>query len=224
QRFQRVGGSAQINVDLRIISSTSRDLNLAIENGQFREELYHRLNVVPIQVPSLEERRSDIPELAQAFIAVFHESDSLALRNLSPDAAALLQTMSWPGNVRQLRNMIERILILGPNSGDIEASELPGPETGGGGGDDRLVVSNTIAHLPLREARELFEREYLLTQINRFGGNISRTANFVGMERSALHRKLKSLGVVTSAKAGVRFATVAEPEDQAEPAEATTEN
>lgn len=209
QRFQRVGGAANINVDARIISSTASDLQSEINAGRFREELYHRLNVVPILVPSLEDRRSDIPELAEYFIALFHEAEGLPQRALSEDAEALIQTMPWPGNVRQLRNMVERILILGNDSGDIEAAELPGPDAGDAG-DERLVLSNAIAHLPLREARELFEREYLLTQINRFGGNISRTANFVGMERSALHRKLKSLGVVTSAKAGARVATLAE--------------
>ena len=215
QRFQRVGGSAQINVDVRIISSTAQDLTLEIASGRFREELYHRLNVVPIHVPSLEERRSDIPELARHFIDHFHRGEGLPLRPLTEEAAALIQTMNWPGNVRQLRNMIERILILGQDRGAIEPGELPGPDAmiGGGGEDDRLVLSTAIAHLPLREARELFEREYLLTQINRFGGNISRTANFVGMERSALHRKLKSLGVVTSIKAGGRIASIPEDAD-----------
>lgn len=212
QRFNRVGGAANINVDVRIISATARDLQAEIAAGRFREELYHRLNVVPIHVPGLEDRRSDIPELANYFIAMFNETEGLPLRALSEDAAALIQTMPWPGNVRQLRNLVERILILGAEDGVIEAGELPGPDAVDNG-DERLVLSNAIAHLPLREARELFEREYLLTQINRFGGNISRTANFVGMERSALHRKLKSLGVVTSAKAGARVATLAEDPD-----------
>ncbi|WP_138464927.1 sigma-54 dependent transcriptional regulator [Poseidonocella sp. HB161398] len=212
QRFQRVGGSAQINVDVRIISATARDLQREIAAGRFREELYHRLNVVPVHVPALEERRSDIPELARHFAGLFHQTEGLPARELSDDAAALVQTMSWPGNVRQLRNMIERILILGTEKGPIEPGELPGPDgtQGGAGEEERLILSNAIAHLPLRDARELFEREYLLTQINRFGGNISRTANFVGMERSALHRKLKSLGVVTSAKSGARIAAFAD--------------
>jgi two-component system nitrogen regulation response regulator NtrX len=131
---------------------------------------------------------------------MFHRSQGLPQRELTSDAEAMLQTMLWPGNVRQLRNVIERILILGDGSGPIEARELPGQESGGSD-DGRLVIGGQLATLPLREARELFEKEYLLTQINRFGGNISRTANFVGMERSALHRKLKSLGVVTGAKA-----------------------
>ena len=201
QQFTRVGGADKVRVDLRVVSSTSRELRTEIAQGRFRQELYDRLTVVPIQVPSLEERREDIPELTAHFIEMFHRSQGLPLRNLSPDAEALLQTMTWPGNVRQLRNVIERVLILGDGTGPIAAHELPGQETTGDSGN-RYVVGGTIATLPLREAREMFEREYLLAQINRFGGNISKTAGFVGMERSALHRKLKSLGVVSSGKAG----------------------
>ena len=201
QQFTRVGGADKVRVDLRVVSSTSRELRTEIAQGRFRQELYDRLNVVPIQVPSLEERREDIPELTAHFIELFHRSQGLPLRSLSPDAEALLQTMTWPGNVRQLRNVIERVLILGDGTGPIAAHELPGQETTGDSGN-RYVVGGTIATLPLREAREMFEREYLLAQINRFGGNISKTAGFVGMERSALHRKLKSLGVVSSGKAG----------------------
>ena len=199
QQFTRAGGQDKVRVDLRVISSTTRDLRSEIAAGRFRQELYDRLNVVPIPVPSLEDRREDIPELTQHFIEVFHRSQGLPLRSLSQDAEAMLQTMRWPGNVRQLRNVIERVLILGDGTGPIEARELPGQEAPTGD-EGRLVISGTLATLPLREARELFEKEYLLTQINRFGGNISRTAAFVGMERSALHRKLKSLGVVTGAK------------------------
>ena len=201
QQFTRVGGADKVRVDLRVVSSTSRELRTEIAQGRFRQELYDRLNVVPIQVPSLEERREDIPELTAHFIELFHRSQGLPLRSLSPDAEALLQTMTWPGNVRQLRNVIERVLILGDGTGPIAAHELPGQETTGDSGS-RYVVGGTIATLPLREAREMFEREYLLAQINRFGGNISKTAGFVGMERSALHRKLKSLGVVSSGKGG----------------------
>jgi two-component system nitrogen regulation response regulator NtrX len=206
QTFLRVGGTAKIKVDLRVISSTSRDLEAEIAAGRFRRELYHRLNVVPVAVPSLEDRREDIPALAAHFIEVFHRTQGLPQRVLSDEAAALLQTMRWPGNVRQLRNMIERVLILGDGSATISAAELPG-ETGPPGEEDRVILSGTIATMPLRDAREAFEREYLLTQINRFGGNISRTAEFVGMERSALHRKLKSLGVVTGAKGVIRDET-----------------
>jgi len=212
QQFQRAGGATSVRVDFRVISSTNKDLQAEIEDGKFREELYHRLNVVPVSVPSLEERREDIPELAQYFIESFNKSQGLPLRPLNDDAIALLQTMQWPGNVRQLKNVIERVLILGDDAGPISAAELPvsedSPDESG-----RVVLSGSLATLPLREARELFEREYLLTQINRFGGNISRTATFVGMERSALHRKLKSLGVVTSNKSGGRVAYVDEPAD-----------
>jgi two-component system, NtrC family, nitrogen regulation response regulator NtrX len=201
QQFARVGGSDKVRVDLRVISSTTRDLRNEIAAGRFRQELYDRLNVVPIAVPALHDRREDIPELTRTFIDTLHRTQGLPNRSLSADAEAMLQTMAWPGNVRQLRNVIERVLILGEGGGLIEARELPGQETPSDG-EGKLVMSGAMATLPLREARELFEREYLLTQINRFGGNISRTASFVGMERSALHRKLKSLGVVSTAKGG----------------------
>lgn len=213
QQFTRAGGADKVRVDLRVISSTTRDLRHEITAGRFRQELYDRLNVVPIGVPSLEERREDIPELTRHFIDMFHRSQGLPLRNLTPDAEAMLQTMQWPGNVRQLRNVIERVLILGDGTGPVEAKELPGRETPGSD-EGRMVLGGAMATLPLREARELFEKEYLLTQINRFGGNISRTANFVGMERSALHRKLKSLGVVTTAKSGGRMARLEDDEEE----------
>ncbi|MEX0307770.1 MAG: sigma-54-dependent transcriptional regulator [Ruegeria sp.] len=211
QQFQRVGGSDKVRVDLRVISSTNRNLEEEIAAERFREELYHRLNVVPIAVPSLEERREDIPVLAQHFIEMCNETQGLPVRELTDEAVALLQTMTWPGNVRQLKNLIERVLILGDSTGPIEARELPNEEEKADE-SGRVVLSGALATLPLREAREAFEREYLLTQINRFGGNISRTASFVGMERSALHRKLKSLGVVTSNKSGARVAQIDEPE------------
>lgn len=207
QQFLRVGGSENVRVDLRVISSTNRNLEVEIEAERFRQELFHRLNVVPISVPSLEDRREDIPLLAEYFIKECNTNQGLVLRALSDDASALMQTMVWLGNVRQLKNLIERVLILSDGSGPIEARELLGEEESSNE-EGRVVLSGALATLPLREAREAFEREYLLTQINRFGGNISRTANFVGMERSALHRKLKSLGVVTSAKAGARVAHV----------------
>ena len=205
QQFTRVGGADKVRVDLRVISSTCRDLRAEIGLGRFRQELYDRLNVVPIAVPSLASRREDVPELTRHFIDWFHKTQGLPNRTLSEEADTVLQTLPWPGNIRQLRNVIERILILGDGTGPIETSEIPGnepkPET-----DATLSLTGSIATLPLREARELFEREYLLTQINRFGGNISRTASFVGMERSALHRKLKSLGVVGSTRGGRGFA------------------
>ena len=168
-----------------------------------------RTRVVPVEVPSLEDRREDIPELARYFIELFNREQGMTARELGDDAAAMLQTMAWPGNVRQLKNMIERVLILGEGTGAIEARDLPG-QTEAPTSEEDIALSASLTTLPLREARELFERQYLMAQINRFGGNISRTASFVGMERSALHRKLKSLGVVTTSKAGTRVAQVSE--------------
>jgi len=199
QAFTRVGGASKVHVDLRVISSTTKHLSNEISEGRFREELYHRLNVVPIEVPSLEARGEDIPILAEYFIEMFHREQGLALRKIADDAMATLQTMRWPGNVRQLRNLIERVLILGEGTGPISLDDLP-MSNEGKSGTSEASLSPGLTMLPLREARELFERQYLMAQINRFGGNISRTACFVGMERSALHRKLKSLGVVTSGK------------------------
>jgi two-component system nitrogen regulation response regulator NtrX len=200
QKFQRVGGNDQIKVDLRVLSSTSCDLEVEIAERRFREELFHRLNVVPVEVPTLEERREDIPELVEHFVEHFNQTQGLNMRKLSDDAATLLQTLSWPGNIRQLKNVIERILILSDGTGPISAAEIPTDKQKSAGANDGGGMSANWATLPLREAREAFEREYLITQINRFGGNISKTANFVGMERSALHRKLKSLGVVSGNK------------------------
>ncbi len=207
QQFTRVGGSDNVRVDLRVVSATNRDLRAEIKAGRFREELYHRLNVVPIEVPLLEDRREDIPIIAKHFIAEFHKNQGLPQRCLAEETSAMLQTMSWPGNVRQLRNIIERVLILGADTGDILPSELPNNVLEE---NDAGPTQKTFAMLPLREAREMFEREYLMAQINRFGGNISKTANFVGMERSALHRKLKSLNVITTNKSGARVAEVEE--------------
>ena len=201
QQFTRAGGTDKVRVDLRVVSSTCRDLRTEIAQGRFRQELYDRLNVVPIAVPSLASRREDVPELTRHFIDWFHKTQGLPNRTLSEEANTVLQTLPWPGNIRQLRNVIERILILGDGAGPIDPAEIPGTEPKPEA-DSSLSLTGTIATLPLREARELFEREYLLTQINRFGGNISRTASFVGMERSALHRKLKSLGVVGSTRGG----------------------
>ena len=195
QQFQRAGGTDKVRVDLRVISSTTRDLGSEIAAGRFRQELYDRLNVVPVAVPGLAERRDDITALAEYFVEQFHAGQGLPLRAIPEETVAALQAMRWPGNIRQLRNVIERVLILGEGSGPIQPAELEPqgatPENG-----EALALGPQITALALREARELFEREYLLAQINRFGGNISRTAQFVGMERSALHRKLKSLGVV----------------------------
>jgi two-component system nitrogen regulation response regulator NtrX len=197
QTFQRVGGSTKVAVDVRIVSSTSRNIEAEIAAGHFREDLYHRLSVVPIRVPPLAERREDIPDLVTYFMEQISQSTGLPQRKIGGDAMAVLQSHDWPGNVRQLRNNVERLMILagGDPEATISASMLPQdvgsmvPSMPNGQGGEQLMG------LPLREARELFEREYLMAQINRFGGNISRTAEFVGMERSALHRKLKALGI-----------------------------
>jgi two-component system nitrogen regulation response regulator NtrX len=194
QRFRRVGGDTDVQVDVRVVSSTSRDLREEIAGGRLREDLFHRLNVVPLRVPGLSERREDIPELINYYIDRLSHASGLPRRRLADDAYATLQVQSWPGNVRQLRNVVERILILaaGDPSDPITADMLP-PDASASPATAGLAAERIIA-LPLREARELFEREYLNSQIVRFGGNISRTAGFIGMERSALHRKLKSLG------------------------------
>ncbi|MEM1277645.1 MAG: sigma-54 dependent transcriptional regulator [Pseudomonadota bacterium] len=214
QAFTRLGGQGTVRVDVRVISATNRDLQAEIDAGRFREDLYHRLNVVPIDVPTLEARREDIPELSDHFLALFAQQQGLPRRDLSPGAIASLQTRSWPGNVRELRNLMEQVLILGENRDPIEAEELPSRGVDESADSGLGGVMNLVASLPLREARELFEREYLIAQINRFGGNISKTASFVGMERSALHRKLKMLGVVTTSKSGIRVAVAGE-EDEA---------
>ena len=198
QRFRRVGGEQDVQVDVRVVTSTSRDLKVEIDAGRFREDLFHRLNVVPIRVPPLSERREDISELIDYFIETLCSSQGLPRRRLGDDAIAVLQVHPWPGNVRQLRNNVERLLILatGDVSEPITADMLPPEESNTSGG--ATMGTERIIALPLREAREVFEREYLAAQIMRFGGNISRTAGFIGMERSALHRKLKSLGVSPS--------------------------
>ena len=195
QRFRRVGGDADVQVDVRVVSSTSKDLREEIAEGRFREDLFHRLNVVPVRVPGLAERREDISELVAYFIDRISEATGLPKRILGEDAVATLQVHDWPGNVRQLRNNIERLLILatGDPSEVITAEKLPAEVAAAGAAGS--VGPERIIALPLRDAREVFEREYLAAQILRFGGNISRTAGFIGMERSALHRKLKSLGV-----------------------------
>jgi len=197
QTFQRVGGTNKVSVDVRIVSSTSRNIEAEIAAGKFREDLYHRLSVVPIRVPPLAERREDIPDLVHYFMEQISQATGLPKRLIGEDAMAVLQSHDWPGNVRQLRNNVERLLILAGGEPDavITASMLPQdvgsmvPSMPNGNGGEQLMG------LPLREAREVFEREYLVAQISRFGGNISRTAEFVGMERSALHRKLKALGI-----------------------------
>ncbi len=197
QTFQRSGGTTKVQVDVRIVSSTSRNLEVEISEGRFREDLYHRLSVVPIRVPPLSERREDIPELVDHFMEQISLSTGLPRRQIGEDAMAVLQSHVWPGNVRQLRNNVERVMILagGEPEATITASMLPQDV---GSMIPAMPTGNNGEHimgLPLREAREVFERDYLIAQISRFSGNISRTAEFVGMERSALHRKLKALGV-----------------------------
>jgi two-component system nitrogen regulation response regulator NtrX len=197
QTFQRVGGSTKVSVDVRIISSTGRNIEGEIAAGRFRDDLYHRMSVVPIRVPALAERREDIADLVHYFMEQISQSSGLPKRIIGEDALAVLQSHDWPGNVRQLRNNVERLMILAGGDADavVTASMLPQdvgsmvPNMPNGNGGEHLMG------LPLREAREVFEREYLVAQISRFGGNISRTAEFVGMERSALHRKLKALGI-----------------------------
>jgi two-component system nitrogen regulation response regulator NtrX len=204
QSFERVGGAGRVEVDVRVVASTNRDLQAEIEAGRFRQDLYYRLAVVPLRVPSLAERREDIPPLAKHFMQRSAESSGLPPRTIGEDAMAALQAYDWPGNVRQLRNVVDWLLIMatGDPKDPIRADMLP-PEIG--------AITPTVLKwdkggeimgLPLRDAREVFEREYLLAQVTRFGGNISRTAAFVGMERSALHRKLKSLGVHGAEKMG----------------------
>jgi two-component system nitrogen regulation response regulator NtrX len=195
QSFTRVGGQRVVKVDVRVVSATARDLTEEIAQGRFREDLYYRLNVVPVLIPSLAERREDIPPLVAHFVAHYANERRVPTPEVAPDAMVALQSYEWPGNVRQLRNIVERTVILAPGDriGRIDL-DLLSPEvigTGGGGG----AGATAIMGAPLREARESFEREYLRVQIRRFSGNISRTASFIGMERSALHRKLKLLGI-----------------------------
>ncbi|MET1754534.1 sigma-54 dependent transcriptional regulator [Novosphingobium sp. RD2P27] len=195
QAFVRVGGTRQIRVDVRVVSSTSRDLEKEIAERRFREDLFYRLNVVPVTVPALRDRRDDIPALVEHFFTRFASEQGVAAPEIGVDAMAALQAYDWPGNVRQLRNVVERTVIMTPRDRleRIEADMLP-PEVfnSRGEGDSRVSV---MMSAPLREARESFEREYLRVQIQRFSGNISKTASFIGMERSALHRKLKLLGM-----------------------------
>ncbi|ONF97591.1 nitrogen assimilation response regulator NtrX [Sphingomonas jeddahensis] len=194
QSFTRVGGTRVVKVDVRVVSATGRDLTQEIADGRFREDLYYRLNVVPVSIPPLTERREDIPALVEHFVAHYAAERRVTTPEVATDAMVALQSYDWPGNVRQLRNVVERTIILAPGDriGRIDIDLLPAEvlgDQGGGGG------ANAIMGAPLREARETFEREYLKVQIRRFSGNISRTATFIGMERSALHRKLKLLGI-----------------------------
>ncbi|MGK6355211.1 sigma-54-dependent transcriptional regulator [Sphingomonas sp. DT-207] len=197
QSFNRVGGTRVVKVDVRVVSATSRDLQAEIAAGHFREDLYYRLNVVPVNIPPLTERREDIPALVEHFVAHYASERRVPTPEVAPDAMVALQSYEWPGNVRQLRNVVERTVILAPGDriGRIDLDLLP-PEVLGRQGDlGNGMGASAIMGTPLKEARETFEREYLRVQIRRFSGNISRTAHFIGMERSALHRKLKLLGI-----------------------------
>ena len=197
QSFVRVSGTRTVKVDVRVVSATSRDLQDEITQGRFREDFYYRLNVVPVHIPALRERREDIPSLAMHFAARYAADRSIASPEFAGDAMAALQAFDWPGNVRQLRNIIERTIILAPNDRlrQIDVDMLPTEILDDGDAVSPAMASAAIMGAPLREARESFEREYLRVQIRRFSGNISRTASFIGMERSALHRKLKLLGM-----------------------------
>jgi len=197
QTFERMGGSARVKVDVRVLATSNKDLQSEIAAGRFREDLYYRLAVVPLRVPSLKDRREDVPPLAQLFMARSAENSGIPPRELSADALTALQAYDWPGNVRQLRNLIDWLLIMAPGSSleSIRADMLPPEINSNAPALLTIDPSADIMGLPLREARDLFETQYLQAQLLRFGGNISRTAQFVGMERSALHRKLKQLGV-----------------------------
>ncbi len=202
QKVERINAHGAVEVDVRVIATTNRDLRAEVKKGLFREELFYRLSVVPVQVPSLADRREDVPELARHLMDRAAGAEGLPRRVLGEDAITALQAYPWPGNVRQLRNAINWLLILAPGgmTDPIRADMLP-PEINSETPQMlKLQRSDEIMTLPLREAREMFEREYLMAQVIRYGGNISRTADFVGMERSALHRKLKSLGVNTDAR------------------------
>lgn len=202
QTFERVGGGKRVEVDVRVIATTNRDVQSEMIAGRFREDLFYRLNVVPFRVPPLRERKEDIPSLGRHFMQLAAQAAGVQPRQLGEDAMAALQAYDWPGNVRQLRNVMDWVLIMAPGDATeaVRADMLPSEIGAITPAVLRWEKSSEIMTLPLREARELFEREYLLAQVNRFAGNISRTATFVGMERSALHRKLKLLGVNTDEK------------------------
>lgn len=204
QTFERLGGSARVKVDVRVLSTSNKDLQAEIAAGRFREDLYYRLAVVPLKVPALKDHREDVPVLAENFIMRSADAAGMVVREFSADALAAMQSYDWPGNVRQLRNMVDWLMIMAPGGAGepIRADMLP-PEIGSRAPALlNLDPTADIMSLPLREARDLFETQYLQAQLLRFGGNISRTAQFVGMERSALHRKLKQLGVNSEDKVG----------------------
>jgi two-component system, NtrC family, nitrogen regulation response regulator NtrX len=197
QSFARVGGQRTVKVDVRVVSATSRHLPEEIAAGRFREDLYYRLNVVPVHLPPLTDRREDIPALVDHFVARYASERRVPTPEVATDAMAALQAYDWPGNVRQLRNIVERTIIMAPGDriGRVDIDMLPPEVLSDQPQMAASAATTAMMGAPLREARETFEREYLRVQIRRFSGNISRTASFIGMERSALHRKLKLLGL-----------------------------
>ncbi len=202
QSFERVRGNKRVSVDVRVIAASNRDLKEEMRAGRFREDLYYRLNIVPIHIPALRERREDIAPLCKHFLRRAADAAGVPPRTLSEEALAVLQSYAWPGNVRHLRNIMEWIMIMCPGDAarPVEADQLPPELLETQYSMIHVDDTNAIMSLPLREAREIFERQYLSTQIARFGGNISKTSAFIGMERSALHRKLKMLGIHSEEK------------------------
>jgi two-component system nitrogen regulation response regulator NtrX len=204
QTFERVGGKTRVSVDVRVLASTNRDLQMEMAEGRFRQDLFYRLSVVPIAVPPLAARREDVPVLARHFIDRAVEHKGLPRRAMTDDAMAILMTYHWPGNVRQLQNAVERLLIMAPGEQQepIRGDMLPADIGSISQPTDRGDLDGEIMSVPLREARELFERRYLDAQVTRFDGNIAKTAAFIGMERSALYRKLRALGLANNERPG----------------------
>ena len=203
--FERVGGTTRVKVDIRVLATTIKDLQAEIAEGRFREDLYYRLAVVPLRIPALKERRGDIPALANYFLKHASEVSGLPVRTLASDAVAALQAHDWPGNVRQLRNVMDWLMIMrsGEPGEQFHAEQLPTELAAHAPSALAIDPAADVMSMPLREARDVFETQYLQAQLLRFGGNISRTANFVGMERSALHRKLKQLGIGAAEDKGI---------------------
>jgi two-component system nitrogen regulation response regulator NtrX len=192
QRFERVGGSRTIKVDVRVIAATNKNLEREIERGTFRDDLYFRLNVIPIRVPPLRERVDDIGELVSEFLDEFSFDTKMEQKQLSPDALEMLQKYDWPGNVRELRNLIERLAIMSPST-MISSKDIPPPYNTSRVDDGKL--ESFLSSKTLREARETFERSFIARKLNEFDGNISKTAEAIGVERSNLHKKIKAYGL-----------------------------
>ncbi len=199
QRFERVGGSKTIKVDVRILAATNKDLEKEIEKGRFREDLYYRLNVIPIEVPPLRERKEDIPLLVDEFLEEFSIKLGMPKKTIDNDALNALMGYDWPGNVRELRNFVERLVILTPDN-IIKHEALPRPFHKP---DNKAVLSKEIEELfacnDFKQARTMFEKEYLIRKLKEFDGNITRTSEAIGIERRHLHRKIKSLSISVEA-------------------------